>query len=173
MTALPGKVVVRDHVTPVRWTVEEGRFLLRSEDTGGLFSFFELSTPPGGGPPVHLHEGIDETFYVIEGAYEIQLGDRIHEAGPGTLLYGPRGIGHGFRNVGDAAARMLCLATPGGAETMFEGLAELLGDDGPPDRAAVEALVARHDITYLGRPGEPLRGTRTGRPNPPGQDGPP
>ncbi|MFE0461171.1 cupin domain-containing protein [Kitasatospora sp. NPDC058965] len=164
MTALPGKVVVRDQVDPVRWTVEEGRILLRAEDTGGLFSFFELTTPPAGGPPVHLHQGIDETFYVIEGAYEIQLGDRIHEAGPGTLLYGPRGIGHGFRNISDRPSRMLCISTPGGAETLFEGLAEILGHDGPPDRAAVAALVARHDIQYLGRPGEPLDGRRAHQP---------
>ncbi|MFG2792108.1 cupin domain-containing protein [Streptomyces sp. NPDC048419] len=160
MTVRPGKVIVRDEVAPVRWTVEEGRILLRSEDTGGLFSFFELSTPPGGGPPLHLHEGLDETFYVIEGAYEIQLGDRIHEAGPGTLLHGPRGIGHGFRNIGDGVSRMLCISTPGGSEAMFEGLAELLGRGTPPDRSAIEALVARHDITYLGRPGEPLTGVR-------------
>ncbi|XUL92271.1 cupin domain-containing protein [Streptomyces galilaeus] len=166
MTVTPGKVIVRDEVEPIRWTVEQGRILLRAGDTGGLFSFFELTTPPGGGPPLHLHDGLDETFYVIEGAYEIQLGDRIHEAGPGTLVYGPRGVGHGFRNIGDGASRMLCISTPGGSETMFEGLAELLAQDTPPDRAAITALVTRHDITYLGRPGEPLSGVRGSRPHP-------
>jgi quercetin dioxygenase-like cupin family protein len=148
VTITPGKVVATVDVEPVRWTVEQGRFLLRSTDTGGLFSLFELTTPPGGGPPPHRHDREDETFYVLEGRYEIRLGDDLHVAGPGTVVHGPRTVPHGFRNVGDAPARMLCVATPGGAERMFEELAELTSA-GPPDRGRVLELAARHGLSYL------------------------
>ncbi|MEV6673551.1 cupin domain-containing protein [Streptomyces sp. NPDC051162] len=148
MTVTPGKIVVRDEVEPVRWAVEQGRFLLRGTDTGGLFSLMEFTTPPGGGPPLHLHDNEDETFYVTSGLYEFQLGDTVHTAGPGTVLYGPRGTGHGFRNISDGPGTMLCYVTPGGAETMFEELAELQGGDVKPAWEDVVALAARHHISY-------------------------
>jgi mannose-6-phosphate isomerase-like protein (cupin superfamily) len=144
----PGLVVRREEVAPVRWTVEEGRMLLRAEHTGGLFSLLELLTPPGAAPPPHVHEDSDETFHVLEGEYEIVLGDQVHEAGPGTTVYGPRGLRHGFRNVGEGPARMLCVATPGGIESMFEGLARILADPGGPNRERIGELVARHRVKY-------------------------
>jgi quercetin dioxygenase-like cupin family protein len=149
MTVLPGKVVVVDQVEPVRWTVEQGRFLLRASDTGGLFTFAELTTSPGGGPPAHVHGSVDETFYVTKGSYLIRLGEETIEASAGTVVFGPRGVPHGFRNVGDEPATLLCISTPGGVETMFEGLAELMNGDGPPDRARIAELVAAHDVVYL------------------------
>jgi quercetin dioxygenase-like cupin family protein len=149
MTSTPGKVVVRDEVEPVRWTVEQGRILLRADDTGGLFSFVEFTTPPGGGPPPHVHGHTDEALYVTSGTYRIRLGDQEIPASAGTLVFGPRGVPHGFRNVGDEPATMLCVATPGGVEAMFESLAEIMNVDGPPDRGRIADLVAHHDIVYL------------------------
>jgi quercetin dioxygenase-like cupin family protein len=149
MSAAGGRVVLRDLVEPVRWTVEQGRFLLRAEDTGGMFSLLEMNTQPGGGPPPHRHDDTDETFHVIEGEYEIRLGARAYRVGPGDTVFGPRGVAHGFRNVGESAGRLLCFATPGGVETMFEGLAEILAEPGPPNRGRIAELVARHRVHYL------------------------
>lgn len=146
---LAGRVVPRDQVEPVRWTVEQGRFLLRAEDTGGVFSLLEMTTPPGGGPPPHLHDDTDETFHVLEGEYDVRLGDQTHRLGPGDTVFGPRGVAHGFRNSGREPGRLLCVATPGGMETMFEGLAEILAEPGPPNRGRIADLVARHRVHYL------------------------
>ncbi|MFG2087298.1 MULTISPECIES: cupin domain-containing protein [unclassified Spirillospora] len=155
MTHTPGKVVARDEVAPVRWLGEEGRFLLRAEDTGGLYSFFEVTTSPGGGPPLHIHEAEDEAFYVIEGRYSIVLGDEEYEAPAGRLVYGPRGVPHKFRNISDGPSKLLVVATPGGVEGFFEGLSELMAGGGPPSPPDMIELATRYHVEGLEQVGPP------------------
>ena len=53
------------------------RVVLRSEQTDGVLSIVELSSPPGfGGPPLHRHD-FDETFYVTQGELIFQLGEDV------------------------------------------------------------------------------------------------
>jgi quercetin dioxygenase-like cupin family protein len=155
MTVTRGQVVALDGVKPIRWAGETGRWLLRGEQTGGLYSFFEVTTPPGGGPPLHIHHDIDESFYVIDGEYEIELDGEKHKAPPGTLVYGPRGLGHAFVNTWHQPSRMLCVATPGGVEDWFEELGQLLDGQGPPEWEAMQALAAKHRITGFRPQGGP------------------
>lgn len=83
------------------WVVGELITLkLVGEDTKGAFTLLEEITLPQGGPPPHLHRREDETFYVIEGKLEFMVGDRTVPATAGSVLYGPRDILHGFKNVG-------------------------------------------------------------------------
>ena len=49
--------------------------LLAGEQTGGTLAMFIDETPPGSGPPLHIHHNEDETCYVLEGEYEILVGD--------------------------------------------------------------------------------------------------
>jgi quercetin dioxygenase-like cupin family protein len=149
MTVRSGKIVERDEVPPISWMGEQGRFLLRSEDTGGLYTFFEVTSAPGAGPPLHIHQDVDETFYVVAGRYSIQLGDSSYEAGPGGLVHGPRGVAHKFRNVSDGPSKLLVIATPGGVEGFFEGLSRILAKGGPPDPAEMMELAAAHNVVSL------------------------
>ncbi|MFD3582858.1 hypothetical protein [Streptomyces sp. NPDC058683] len=55
-------------------------------------------------------------------------------------------------NVGDTEGRMLFVTTPGGAEPMFEGLADLLAAPGPTDRGRIAELVETRDAVYLEQP---------------------
>lgn len=158
MTITQGKIVIRDDVSPVHWVGEQGRFLLRSEDTGGLFSFFEVITTPNGGPPLHLHDDHDEALFVVEGEYEIKVGDITITGRPGTVAYSPRGTAHRFRNYTDSPSRLLVVATPGGHENFFEDLSAVLAA-GPPTPEKMAEVSRRHHITGL----EPY-GPPTGRP---------
>jgi mannose-6-phosphate isomerase-like protein (cupin superfamily) len=165
VTVTTGKVIQVEDVAPVRWMGEQGRFLLRGEDTGGLYTFMEITTSPGGGPPLHIHQREDEAFLVLAGAYAIRLGDETHEAGPGGLVYGPRGVPHKFRNIADEPGKMLVIATPGGVEGFFEGLSGLMAKGRPPGEAEMKDLADRHHIIGLeavpaGRPGGPPPGSR-------------
>jgi quercetin dioxygenase-like cupin family protein len=146
MTAIRERIVDPSGIEPVRWHVEQGRILLRAEHTGGVFSVMEFTTPPGGGPKPHLHEREAETFYVLEGTYEILVGDRTVRAEPGALVYSPGGSAHGFRNIGAAPARLLCTFTPGGVESMFEEMADLLTGGGPVDPARISELIGSHGL---------------------------
>jgi uncharacterized cupin superfamily protein len=162
MTVTPGTVVQLDEIKPIRWAGESGRWLLRSEDTGGLYSFFEVASPAGEGPPHHIHQDVDESFYVIEGEYEIKLNDDTYKAPVGTLVYGPRGVGHSFVNTWDKTSKMLCIATPGGVENFFSELGELLSAGGPPEWERMQALATRHNIVGFRPQGGPPGGRRAG-----------
>ncbi|MFE6165481.1 cupin domain-containing protein [Streptomyces sp. NPDC056486] len=139
------KVVSRDDVEPVCWFGEEGRFLLRKEDTGGLYSFYQITTRPGSGPPPHVHETADEAFFVNKGRYEFEVGGVSEVVTAGTVVFGPRGVPHRFLNVGDEPGELLVIATPGGVENFFIGLSELVAN-GRPDWTKMQELANEHQM---------------------------
>ncbi len=73
----------------------------------------------GFGPPLHIHSREDEAFYVLEGRIRFRQGDDEFVAGPGTWVWGPRGVPHAFK-VESESARALVIVTPAGFERMFE-----------------------------------------------------
>jgi mannose-6-phosphate isomerase-like protein (cupin superfamily) len=153
------RIVRLDDVTPITWGGQEAaRFLLSSRDTGGLFSYYEVSVPAGEGSIYHVHQEMDETFLVTTGEFEIKIGETIHHAPAGTLVFGPRGVPHSFYNTGPGTGRMLCTATPGGIETFFRELSELLTAGPPPEWEDMRELAARHRITAYQPQGGPHGG---------------
>lgn len=157
------KVVSRDDVEPVCWFGEEGRFLLRKEDTGGLYSFYQITTRPGSGPPLHVHESADEAFFVNKGTYEFEIGGVTETITEGTVIYGPRGVPHRFLNVGDEPGQLLVIATPGGVENFFIGLSELVSGGGMPDWEKMQQLANDNEMRgFMPQPG--ARGDVAGPP---------
>jgi quercetin dioxygenase-like cupin family protein len=76
------------------------RLLATAEQTGGAFGLIEHVIIPAGedsASPWHVHHAEDEAFYVVEGQMTFLCGEQKVEAGPGTFVYGPREIPHGFR----------------------------------------------------------------------------
>jgi mannose-6-phosphate isomerase-like protein (cupin superfamily) len=122
------------------------RFMVDGETTGGRFSLVEHPLPPRAlGSPVHTHRNEDEYSYVLEGRVGVQLGDEIVEAGPGDLVFKPRGIPHAFWNAGDEPARLLEIISPAGFENYFREVAPLLAAP-VPDEAALGEVLARYEL---------------------------
>jgi quercetin dioxygenase-like cupin family protein len=123
------------------------RFLIDGEVTGGAFSLVEHPLPPRAlGAPLHTHHREDEYSYVLEGRFGVQLGEEeVLEAGPGDLVFKPRGVAHAFWNAGDEPARLLELISPAGFEHYFRELAPLLAAP-ERDEAAIGEVVARHQL---------------------------
>ncbi len=90
------------------------------EETGGAFALAEAKTPPGGGPPPHIHYREDEVLYVLEGELDFMVEGETVKARAGSFLYIPRGTLHTYRNVGSGPARYLGMVTPAGLEKFFE-----------------------------------------------------
>lgn len=142
------KVVQREELVPITYGGgEQTRMLLRGSDTGGLYSFYEVLMPAGEGSVRHVHHDTDESFYVTDGEFEIKIGDEVHKATPGTMVYGPRGVVHSFYNTWDGPSTMLCTMTPGGIEDFFEELGELLSRPGRPEWEQIKAVGERHRIS--------------------------
>jgi mannose-6-phosphate isomerase-like protein (cupin superfamily) len=150
-----GKLVHLDDIEPITWGGDEAaRFLLRADDTGGLYSLYEVSVPAGEGSVVHVHECTDEAFFILEGRFEITVGDDVHPAPAGALVYGPRAVAHCFRNTWHGPSRMLCIMTPGGIETFYEELSFLVATDPPPGWDSMRQLASMHHILAI----DPRRG---------------
>jgi len=117
------------------------------EETGGRYSVVVSTTPPGGGPPLHVHEGHDEMFYVVEGDFEFRSGEQVARAGKGAVVVLPRGLPHGFRNVGTTPGTLMNTITPGGFEDFFEEI-DLLPKDQPLDREKVAVIAAKYGLRF-------------------------
>ena len=99
------------------------------------------------GAPMHTHEHEDEVSHVLAGRLGVQIGDTVHEAGPGDTVVKPRGVAHAFWNPGDEPVRFLELITPAGFEGYFAELEPILAAGGPPDIPALMALQARYSLS--------------------------
>jgi mannose-6-phosphate isomerase-like protein (cupin superfamily) len=105
------------------------RFMIPGGDTEGGFSLVEHPMGPRRlAAPLHRHNREDEYSFVLEGRMGALLGDDVVEAGPGDLVYKPRGQWHTFWNAGDEECRILEIIAPAGFESFFE---ELVGAGGP------------------------------------------
>jgi quercetin dioxygenase-like cupin family protein len=116
------------------------------DTTGGAYTIFEESEPVD--TPLHVHEHEDELFYVLEGEHVFQVGEGEHRAGPGDLVFAPRGVPHAQRRVVPREGRTLVLASPGGLEGFFRELAEA-DRDGSLGPEAYARASARYGITWL------------------------
>ena len=90
----------------------------RAADTGGALGLVEGTFYEGFGPPLHLHHHEDEGMLVLDGEIRFRQGTDEFIAGPGALVWVPRGVPHAFR-VESPSARALVIVTPGGFEQMF------------------------------------------------------
>jgi len=132
-----------------------------AETTGETVAILEHLAPRGAGSPLHVHHNEDEWFYVLEGELSFWVGGRLITGGPGSFVFGPRGIPHTF-SVTSETARFLLVTEPAGFERFMRSLSEPATDlvipppaTEPPDVAAMTRLAAEYGIEILGPPGIP------------------
>ena len=127
------------------------RFLLEGEQSAGSLAVFEFDVPAGSKvAAAHSHDGYEETIYGLEGTLVWTVEGEPIEIRFGEVLCIPRGAVHKFENTGDVDARALAIVTPGilGPDYFREVAAVLdAAAGGPPDLAAVAAVMRRHGLT--------------------------
>ena len=138
------------------------------DESSQYWSMFEVvGIPPGFDVGAHLHRNAEELFYVLEGELDLlafeprvrtpadwqhwlsRSGGRVARAGPGSVMFVPRGCPHAFANPGPGPASMIFLVSPPGHEHYQKELAELVATATGPLDAAIAELRARHDIEQL------------------------
>jgi quercetin dioxygenase-like cupin family protein len=119
--------------------------LVTGDDTAGKYTLIDMHVPPGGGPPPHRHD-FEEMFAVLDGAIEVSFRGETLTARAGETINVPANAPHGFRNVGDSPARLLCLCAPAGQDEFFTLVGQPVGTrtEAPPplDPAAQAAFIA-------------------------------
>jgi quercetin dioxygenase-like cupin family protein len=107
-------IVTRQQALSIRPFGLDVEVLLATEATGGAISVVLAWHKPGEGPPDHVHFSQEEVFFIVEGTYELTVGNQTSTVGPGTIAFIPRNVVHRFKNVGDTIACMLDWSLPGG-----------------------------------------------------------
>lgn len=127
------------------------RFLLEGSQTAGSVAIFEFDVPAGARiAGAHSHDGYDETIYGLEGVLTWTIEGTPTEVAPGEAVFIPRGAVHQFDNRGDVYAKALAIATPGViGPDFFREVGAILdaAAGGPPDLAALAAVMRRHGLT--------------------------
>lgn len=113
--------------------------MLRGEQTGNMISIMLETTPPGGGPPLHVHSREEEIFIVAEGQISYFVNGIWTEVSPGGVIYLPRGAEHCYKNVGVSPSRHWIITLPSGFENFFASCAsEFAREDGPQEDRVLE-----------------------------------
>jgi quercetin dioxygenase-like cupin family protein len=125
-----------------RSPVDEVKFLVTGQETGGAFFMAEVSVPPGAGNPPHIHRREEEFFYIQQGTLTVQVGGKTLTVSSGDFVGLPRGVAHSFQNTGKVEAKLLLLAVPAGLERLFAE-AFYPAADCPDAPSMSEAFMAR------------------------------
>jgi mannose-6-phosphate isomerase-like protein (cupin superfamily) len=118
----------------------------------------EMTLPVGSAAPLHVHDDLDDTWYILDGTMVVRCGDDVSVVGAGHWVSMPRGVPHTFRVIGDREARILLVHD----NATFRDLIRDLGVPAeartvpphpvfpPPDELAHVATT--HDLTPIGPP---------------------
>lgn len=115
------------------------------EQTNDTYSLFELTVPPNVGAGLHIDKDWDEWWHVMEGNFAFTLnGERI-ELSAGGFAYGPKGIPHSFKNVGETTGKLVMLTSPSGLENFFRTV-HRASAQGAPDKESFVNIMRSHHI---------------------------
>ena len=91
---------------------------IAAKDTGGQMSMFYGEYRRKQGPPLHQHD-LDETFYVTEGEFIFQLGDKKVKAIAGSTIFIPRMLPHTFLVMSEIGKTLFMVSPSGNVEALF------------------------------------------------------
>ena len=127
------------------------RFQVEGEESAGSVAVFEFDVPAGAKvAAAHSHDGYEETIYGVEGVLTWTVEGTPTDVAPGEALFIPRGAVHHFDNTQDVDAKALAIVTPGVlGPGYFREVAAIVdaASGGPPDLAAIAAVMRRHGLT--------------------------
>ena len=122
------------------------RYLVDGSERGDM-GMFELTVPPGSNvPPPHSHSNNEEIVYVLEGTLRYTVGAETRDLTPGQSMRTPKGTVHGFSNPFDLPARALIVLSPDIGAQYFKDIAAVVSAGGPPDKAALAAVMSRYGL---------------------------
>jgi len=112
------------------------------EDTRGQWLMYEATDTTGNGAPLHSHPW-EETFYILEGELEIQMGKRTFTVKTGDTVYFPEDVAHSF-TVCSETVRILVIM-PAYADGFYREISEKVTTL-PPNPEVFQAIAANHNL---------------------------
>jgi quercetin dioxygenase-like cupin family protein len=149
--------VIINPVTGDRMTI-----LQSSLQHNGQYAKIRFDLPPGAeGSPLHYHSSMSETFTVVEGCLEMEVGQKGNFCmlWAGEQVHVPAGVHHSFRNSSDYWVTFTTENRPAdGFEQFIRGMFGLAIDGKtnpkgmPTNLLHLALLMKKADITLVGAP---------------------
>jgi quercetin dioxygenase-like cupin family protein len=134
------------HLGPITVT-----YSVVAEESNGTVTVQRCDVAAGAGIPVaHHHDAFEETIHGLEGTTVFVVDGEEVAIGPGDTYCIKRGAVHSFAVTPEADAAFLAIATPGVfGPAYFLELQDVVraAAPGPPDPAAMAAVMRRHGLT--------------------------
>jgi mannose-6-phosphate isomerase-like protein (cupin superfamily) len=146
----PSTVIVRkpgnaETVSAVAGQVEVA-FLADASETLGAAGVLACTVAPGfPGSQLHVHDRTFDMFLMLDGRLLLQRGETPVELEQGDVVVVEPGTPHAFANPFDTPACFVDIHVPGGFEQSFRDAAAAMVE-GPPDSAAMRAILERYDV---------------------------
>ena len=118
----------------------------------------EMTLPVGSSAPLHVHDDLDDTWYILDGEMVVRCGDDTHVVGAGHWVSMPRGVPHTFRVVGERDARILLVHDNASFRDLIRDLGVPAGAHVVPTQPVfppmdeLARVAATRDLTPIGPP---------------------
>ncbi|MFI5960016.1 cupin domain-containing protein [Cryptosporangium sp. NPDC051539] len=133
----------------------QARILIPGTATNGAITVMEFTDPENHAPPLHVHDGEDEVWTVLDGEISFFVGDHRYDLTPGEVAFGPRSVPHAYL-VRSASARFAVTFAPAGIENWFaENSAPVLAGENVPAPFDIGSIVAAAEAYQLRVAGPP------------------
>ena len=128
------------------------KVLLKASQTNGSHVIFEDIVESGVGPGRHIHHHQDETFFFLEGIFDVEVGGKLYQMKPGDVAFIPKGTVHAFKNVGENQGRLRYIFSPAlTIEKMFREFYEAL-NTGELSEKIMSKIALKHGQEFVGPP---------------------
>jgi len=89
--------------------------------------------------------------YVLEGTLRYSVGSETRDLAVGQSMSTPKGVVHAFSNPFAETARALIVNSPDIGAQYFKDVATVVNAAGPPDKAALIAVMSRYGLVPAGQ----------------------
>jgi quercetin dioxygenase-like cupin family protein len=122
---------------------------ISEKDTDGNLSIFETTGFAKGGPPLHKHPDQDEVVEVMEGEFDVRVGNETYRLVRGDIVFMPRNVAHTWRQKTEKGRVKFTFQPAGKMEDFFAKAA--LWSSHPPQEELVQ-FFKDHGMIILGPP---------------------
>ena len=109
------------------------------------WALHEVTDTVGHGAPLHTHPWA-ETFYILDGEIEVQMGMRKVMVSAGDSLHVPANVAHDFRICSPTVRALVII--PGFAEAFYREVGEKITTL-PPNPEAFQQICMKHGVRLL------------------------
>ena len=143
--------------SPAWWFLDTMVVLRNPEGAPRFPLVMELVVPPGGSPPRHVHQGLNDSYFLLEGEVVLSVGDRTVVTRPGSYAVVLAGSDHTFRVTSATPARMLLVHDDDSFLSMVQDGGTAASEHRLPtpgefdvDLETMTRLVSEHDSVVVG-----------------------